>query len=645
MTDDDLPWKKIALSLERPYKGMRTLEDITQDGQLTYEREEEPAKVLGTKLRQIFAERGVDFFEKTEDGLENMPPLKADLSQEKDGHLKAVDESDGQGPVTMSTEELFKMRMEIAPQLFIAMGEMTHAKELLSALLSARAPLPLQTLLAAEPPAPTPTTPSIINATTVTKPPGIPSVEAFNAQLILGSRDEALRKAATTFKLAAESMERGRVKSEQYWTDALKVRRTNWSLVPAPLPYASSFVKGADKTAKDFLISFGLEESPVSFRRRALAQMAGQADKEEGLVFPLRQRTRLRITLRASDATGFTDSQNYIPIIAEDGVEDSLREAQQEIIEQEIFSILVKEASHLPTAGTRVSERLIVVEAAEKIELRFDLVERGSSEVDNRSNSGQCDLIHSALYALLLRQHAHLKSSRLGPIGVLQTTTPTTQPPSTTQPLILRPIIDLIQYKAFCHRLKVELDQLCSALSDAKVPAYLRFDFVGDIGRDLMRFLTDTSGNVLSGEAVLRIDHRYTLRLTLTSPSTLFIHLPQVTQPITSMPQLYQLLSDEIERYLLTRICGLGKALTQDAIGSWFVDLVTNRCVGKLEGQFVNFSVIYQTGNLRCMAFRMHKETRRETLIQDYTSKDGQGLFEWVEGIAQKVSPQNGYVK
>lgn len=38
MTDDDLPWKKIALSLERPYKGMRTLEDITQDGQLTYER-------------------------------------------------------------------------------------------------------------------------------------------------------------------------------------------------------------------------------------------------------------------------------------------------------------------------------------------------------------------------------------------------------------------------------------------------------------------------------------------------------------------------------------------------------------------------------------------------------------------------------
>lgn len=80
-------------------------------------REEEPAKVLGTKLRQIFAERGVDFFEKTEDGLENMPPLKADLSQEKDGHLKAVDESDGQGPVTMSTEELFKMRMEIAPQL------------------------------------------------------------------------------------------------------------------------------------------------------------------------------------------------------------------------------------------------------------------------------------------------------------------------------------------------------------------------------------------------------------------------------------------------------------------------------------------------------------------------------------------------
>jgi mediator of RNA polymerase II transcription subunit 17 len=40
----------------------------------------------------------------------------------------------------------------------------------------------------------------------------------------------------------------------------LKIRRENWGLIPAPLPPGSSMGKGADKSSKDFLISFGLEE-------------------------------------------------------------------------------------------------------------------------------------------------------------------------------------------------------------------------------------------------------------------------------------------------------------------------------------------------------------------------------------------------
>ena len=55
-------------------------------------------------------------------------------------------------------------------------------------------------------------------------------------------------------------MERGRIKGEKYWVDALKVRRANWGLNPAPLPFGSATGKGADKTSKDFIISYGLEE-------------------------------------------------------------------------------------------------------------------------------------------------------------------------------------------------------------------------------------------------------------------------------------------------------------------------------------------------------------------------------------------------
>ena len=55
-------------------------------------------------------------------------------------------------------------------------------------------------------------------------------------------------------------------------------------------------------------------------------------------------------------------------------LEGALREAQQEIVEQELFSLLVKEAGTLPTASARVSESFIIIDAAENIELKFELV-------------------------------------------------------------------------------------------------------------------------------------------------------------------------------------------------------------------------------------------------------------------------------
>ena len=126
---------------------------------------------------------------------------------------------------------------------------MSHARDLLALLTTTEQPST----------GPTETS-HILDATIVTKPPPIPSVQAFNAQLSIGGKDEALRKAAESFKSAAESTERGRVIGERYWVDALKIRRENWGLIPAPLPFGSSTGKGADKSSKDFLISFGLEE-------------------------------------------------------------------------------------------------------------------------------------------------------------------------------------------------------------------------------------------------------------------------------------------------------------------------------------------------------------------------------------------------
>lgn len=138
----------------------------------------------------------------------------------------------------------------------IALGEMTEARNLLLLLLSS---VSAKESDKDNPPIPN-LPPKALTATTVTKPPPIQSVQTFDAQLVIGSKDESLRKAASLFKATAATMEGSRLHGEQYWANALKIRKDNWGLLPAPLPFGSFLGKGADKTSSDFLVSFGMEE-------------------------------------------------------------------------------------------------------------------------------------------------------------------------------------------------------------------------------------------------------------------------------------------------------------------------------------------------------------------------------------------------
>ena len=128
---------------------------------------------------------------------------------------------------------------------------MSQARDLLSLLLSTSS---------SSDPSSVPLPPGALTASSVSKLPAISSVQSFNARLVTGGKDEALRKASDVLKAAAEGVERGSAKSDKFWTDALSIRKSNWGLIPAPLPLGSAMGKGADKTSKDFLVSFGLEQ-------------------------------------------------------------------------------------------------------------------------------------------------------------------------------------------------------------------------------------------------------------------------------------------------------------------------------------------------------------------------------------------------
>ena len=76
------------------------------------------------------------------------------------------------------------------------------------------------------------------------------------------------------------------------------------------------------------------------------------------------------------------------------------------------------------------------------------------------------------------------------------------------------------------------------------------------------------------------------MRLTFLSPSSLVAHLPQATLTIGSMSQLSQLLFDEVGSCLLERIRDVA-AETCEGVhgGTWFVDLLTSRTIGRWEGR------------------------------------------------------------
>ncbi|KAF9821151.1 hypothetical protein IEO21_00759 [Rhodonia placenta] len=651
------PWKKLRLSLERPYKDddglpIPVLLDITPEGQHVYEPKEDPIANVGENLRKIFLERGVDFFDrKKEDREKPSEPLAT--AEQAEQH-----EEENEPNKPMTPEELFKMRMDILPQLHIALGEMTQARDLLSLLLSSTGPSQSQSSsqnpslsflhsqmssqTSPQPSFVTQLPPSALTATVVTKQPPIPSVQAFDAQLVVGSKDSALRKAAALLKSAAENIEFGRVTSEEYWINALKIRRSNWGLVPAPLPPGSATGKGADKTTKDFLVTFGLEESPLVFRRRAIGYIPSLGTETKSIGFPLRQHTRLQVAISTTDANGGRrTARNQIPLVDGLSLEGSLRAAQAEVVEQEIFATLIKEASSLPTASARVSERLIVIEAAQDVDLRFELVDSDSASNagSGSADTAKCDLIFAALHVLLLRSHSLLKAERLKRTAVTRMQGMPAPPPPPPPPM-LQPVIDILQYQVFCERIHTEVSTVVDALGQAGVPTQLRFEAVGGSGEEFIQQLRESKPKPIGGEALIRIDNRHSLRFTFLSPSMLIAHLPQATLGIASIPQLSQILVDEIGGCLLKRICEIGTERCRSVNGTWSVDLVAERSVGRWEGCVLSFHIAVPNGSsIVCTGSRLDRANGHlATMSKTYRSHEcigGSSLFEWVGNVIE----------
>ncbi|GJJ07541.1 hypothetical protein Clacol_001743 [Clathrus columnatus] len=580
------------LSLEKPYKdekGRENLElvDITEDGIHVLEPRETVTQKLGENFRRIFVERGIDFFDKLKaGGLTDDEDIASTQAGTPSGEPENAEET-SQNDKPMTPEELDRLRQEMLLQLHVAQGEISFARDLLAVVLSS----PDQKY-------PEDIPKDAFSTTTVTKPSDIPSLQAFNSQLILGSKDEALRKAAASFKTASDSLERMRSRGVKYWSDALYTRSANWGLVSSPLPVGSQTAKGAEKSARDFWISFGLAEcelllylaesktlskvwlASTNFKRRAMAHLTvHNSDRAPPLSFPRHQHIRMRVTLVKKDDAGkqhmFHDTYRESE---DETINSRLITARNEIVDQEIFSQLIKEAATLPTASAHVSERLIAVDVAQNLELRFEL--------------------HVRHTRLSLSQEQHNRS----------------RPAQTPQ--LLLPVVNILQYKVFCQRIEKELRVMARMLTQAGVPNKIHFNPVGETGLQLVELLGAEERSRIGGDATLRVNKR----------------LPQATLTITSVPQLYEILRDEVQKGFLNDICKIGETASMAKDGSWFIDQLSNKVIGRWEGVVLTCKLNFgdETHPELSATVVQIKGKLQDKIVMRYTPELSVPLLSWI---------------
>lgn len=101
--------------------------------------------------------------------------------------------------------------------------------------------------------------------------------------------------------------------------------------------------------------------------------MPSDAAEHESLIFGSNHTSRLQVSLTRGTRTSCA-YHDGLDVLDHSTVHDRLGAAQRALVEQEIFSILIKEASQLSNVPARVEQRLISIDATQGVVLKFEMV-------------------------------------------------------------------------------------------------------------------------------------------------------------------------------------------------------------------------------------------------------------------------------
>jgi mediator of RNA polymerase II transcription subunit 17 len=113
-----------------------------------------------------------------------------------------------------------------------------------------------------------------------------------------------------------------------------------------------------------------------------VAYIPPETEKHSRLLFASDHTTRLRVALTSTKPgteEPILSHSSRVDALDYDTLHEKLRSAQRALVEQEIFSTLVKEASQLATVSCEVDEDFISINVTHGLALKFEMVFTWSS--------------------------------------------------------------------------------------------------------------------------------------------------------------------------------------------------------------------------------------------------------------------------
>lgn len=327
---------------------------------------------------------------------------------------------------------------------------------------------------------------------------------------------DILRKGAKTIHPENEGAGREKVR----WQALMLARRSGWSLTPDKPVRGTAAKKREllqdfgpikrDEPARDAWIGYGVPESSIRYVRQALAYLSHSSTEgdrpADALLFASRPQKKVKLEVIIGEEVWTSDR----PVDIEDAEDEKssldqvLRQAQSEFVDEELFDSIVAESRILSIAGlSNVSidnEDQVTFDLNAFTKLRFirqDTSKEASNEADKEQHVSPIMTSMLAILRLGLirryRQRAGIESKQKE----------TASDSESVKAPLLQSLLGLIHYASFSAHLHVKLTLLTKLHPNVRLDMNT-FERMGDVRSWLAIFLqqSDKVGNL---EAIQRL--------------------------------------------------------------------------------------------------------------------------------------------